>query len=189
MIEYLDVLPTYIEAAGGAPAPVLDGKSLLPVLFGQKKEHKQYVFGEMTTRGTINAPEHFGLRSIRSRKFKYVWNFTPEVKFQNACTNDKEGIFKSWREKATTDPDAADKVRRYEHRAAEELYDVTKDPYEWNNLADKPRYAEVKIELRNRLVEWMRATGDKGQQTELEADQHLAKNRNKKPRKGKRSGK
>lgn len=180
MIEYLDVLPTYIEAAGGAQPAALDGKSLLPVLFGQKNEHKQYVFGEMTTRGTINAPEHFGIRSIRSRKFKYVWNFTPEVKFQNACTNDKECVFKSWREKATTDPDAADKVRRYEHRAGEELYDVTKDPYEWNNLADVPRYAEVKSKLRNRLVEWMRATGDKGQQTELEADQHLAKNRNKK---------
>jgi len=200
MIEYLDVLPTYIEAAGDTPPTVLDGKSLLPVLFGKAKEHKQYVFGEMTTRGTINAPKHFGIRSIRSRKFKYVWNFTPEVKFQNACTNDKEGIFKSWREKATTDPDAADKVRRYEHRAGEELYDVTKDQYEWNNLAGDPRYAEVKSRLRNRLVEWMRATGDKGQQTELEADQHLAKNRNKKPedigqgrkkkqRKGKRAGK
>ncbi len=157
---------------------VLDGKSLLPVLFGRAKEHKQYVFGEMTTHGTINAPKHFGIRSIRSRKFKYVWNFTPEVKFQNACT--KSSIFKSWRQKAASNPDAADKVRRYEHRPAEELYDITKDQYEWNNLADDPRYAEVKIQLRNRLVEWMRATGDKGQQTELEADEHLAKNRNKK---------
>ncbi len=180
MIEYLDVLPTYIEAAGGKPPRVLDGRSLLPVLFGKTTEHKQYVFGEMTTRGIINAPEHFGIRSIRSRKFKYVWNFTPEVKFQNACTNDKEGIFKSWREKAQTDPDAADKVRRYEHRPGEELFDIVKDPYEWNNLAGDPRYAEVKKDLRRRLLEWMRANGDKGQQTELEADMHLARNRNKK---------
>jgi len=190
MIEYVDVLPTYIEAAGGTPAEVLDGKSLLPVLFAQTKEHKQYVFGEMTTRGTINAPKHFGIRSIRSRKFKYVWNFTPEVKFQNACT--KSSIFESWRQKAASDPDAADKVRRYEHRPAEELYDVTKDPYEWKNLADNPRYDEVKIQLKNRLLEWMRGTGDKGQQTELEADQHLAKNRNKKtpePEKKRREGK
>ena len=178
MIEYLDVLPTYIEAAGGTPPAALDGKSLLPVLFGKTKEHKQYVFGEMTTRGVINAPEHFGIRSIRSREFKYVWNFTPEVKFQNACT--QSSIFESWRQKAATDPDAADKVRRYEYRAGEELYDITKDPYEWDNLADDPTYAQVKAELRNRLVEWMAAMGDKGQQTELEADEHLAKNRNKK---------
>jgi len=179
MIEYLDVLPTYIEAAGGTLPIVLDGKSLLAVLFGRAKEHKQYVFGEMTTRGVINAPEHFGIRSIRSRKFKYVWNFTPEVKFQNAATRDKDVVFKSWRQKAESDADAADKVRRYEHRDGEELYDITKDQYEWNNLADDPMYAEVKIKLRNRLVEWMRATGDKGQQTELEAPEHQAKNRNK----------
>jgi len=55
-----------------------------------------------------------------------------------------------------------------------------KDPYEWNNLAGDPRYAEVKKDLRRRLLEWMRANGDKGQQTELEADMHLARNRNKK---------
>ncbi|MHC4354254.1 MAG: sulfatase family protein, partial [Planctomycetota bacterium] len=188
MIEYLDVLPTYIEAAGGTPPQVLDGKSLLPVLFGKAKEHKQYVFGEMTTRGIINAPKHFGIRSIRSRKYKYVWNFTPEVKFQNACTNDKQGIFKSWREKAKTDPDAADKVRRYEHRPGEELFDIVKDPYEWHNLADNPRYADVKIQLRKRLVEWMGAMGDKGQQTELEADEHLARNRNKKTKDDRKRG-
>ncbi len=183
MIEYLDVLPTYIEAAAGTPPAVLDGKSLLPVLLGKAKEHKEYVFGEMTTRGTINASEHFGIRSIRSRRFKYVWNFTPEIKFQNACT--KSSIFVSWQDKAANDPDAADKVRRYEHRPAEELYDVVKDQYEWNNLADDPKYTRVKTQLRNRLVAWMKDMGDKGQQTELEAWEHQARNRNKKKSKAK----
>ena len=178
LIEYLDVLPTYIEAAGGTPPAVLDGKSLLAVLLGKTKEHKEYVFGEMTTRGIINGSVHFGIRSIRSRRFKYVWNFTPEVQFQNACT--KSSIFKSWQAKAASDPDAAEKVRRYEHRPGEELYDVTKDQYEWNNLADDPKYAKVKAGLRNRLIEWMEAMGDKGQQTELEAFEHQGRNRNKK---------
>jgi uncharacterized sulfatase len=183
MIEYLDVLPTYIEAAGGTPPAVLDGKSLLPVLSGKAKEHKEYVFGEMTTRGIINAPEHFGIRSIRSRRFKYVWNFTPEIKFQNACT--KSSIFESWQAKAANDPNAADKVRRYEHRAGEELYDVVKDQYEWNNLADDPKYTRIKKQLRDHLIAWMREMGDKGQQTELEAWEHQAKNRNKKKSKAK----
>jgi uncharacterized sulfatase len=178
LIEYVDVLPTYIEAAGRTPPSVLDGKSLLPVLLGKAKEHKKYVFGEMTTRGIINASEHFGIRSIRSSRFKYVWNFTPDIKFQNACT--KSGIFKSWQEKAVADADAADKVRRYEHRPSEELYDITKDQYEWSNLADDPEYARVKAGLRRRLLEWMEAMGDKGQQTELKAFEHQAKNMSKK---------
>ena len=189
LIEYLDVLPTYIEAAGGTPPSVLDGKSLLPVLLGKAKEHKKYVFGEMTTLGIINGSEHYGIRSIRSNRFKYVWNFTPETKFQNACT--KSIIFKSWQDKAASDTDAADKVRRYEHRPGEELYDITKDQYEWNNLADDPKYARVKTGLRKRLQEWMEAMGDKGQQTELEALEHQAKNMPKKSKarqKKKRAG-
>lgn len=178
LIEYVDVLPTYIEAAGGTPPSALDGKSLLPVLLGKAKEHKEYVFGEMTTRGIINGSEHFGIRSIRSRRFKYVCNFTPETKFQNACTN--SSIFKSWRDKAASSSDAAEKIRRYEHRPAEELYDITEDQYEWNNLADDPKFAKVKAELRRRLLQWMKAMGDKGQQTEMEAFEHQAKNRNRK---------
>jgi len=178
LIEYVDVLPTYIEAAGGKPPAVLDGKSLLPVLTGQTTEHKKYVFGEMTTRGIIDGSDYFGIRSIRSAKYKYVWNFTPQVKFQNACTN--SSIFESWRKKAETDADAAEKVRRYEHRPAEELYDVTKDPYEWNNLADDPKYATIKMRMRKRLENWMKAMGDKGQQTELGAFEHQNRNRNKK---------
>ncbi|MFC1794905.1 sulfatase atsG, partial [Planctomycetota bacterium] len=172
------VLPTYIEAAGGTPPPVLDGKSLLPVLKGETTEHKKYVFGEMTTRGINNGSDYFGIRSIRSAKFKYVWNFTPEIPFQNACTS--SSIFKSWRQKAETDSDAADKIHRYEHRPAEELYDITKDPYEWNNLADEPKYATVKVRMRRRLDNWMKAMGDKGQQTELEAIERQNRNRNKK---------
>ena len=112
----------------------------------------------------------FGIRSVRSRQFKYIWNFTPETPFRNACT--RSGIFQSWREKAVDDTDAADKVRRYEQRPGEELYDVGQDPYEWTNLADKPEFAEVKATLRARLLAWMEANGDRGQQTELEAFEH-----------------
>jgi N-sulfoglucosamine sulfohydrolase len=172
MIEYVDVLPTFIEAAGGTVPPEVDGESLLPVLTGGKTEHKEYVFGVMTTRGINNGSDYFGVRSIRSNQYKYVWNFTPEVPFRNAATNN--AIFASWEEKAKTDPDAADTVRRYRHRPGEELYDVQADPYEWNNLADDPRHAQAKADLRKELLSWMQRCGDKGQETEMEALDHMA---------------
>ncbi len=179
MIEYTDILPTYVEAAGGTPAAVLDGKSLLPVLFGKQQEHKKYVFGEMTTRGIIDGSEHFGIRSIRSRQFKYVWNFTPEVAFRNVSL--KSGIFRSWQARAASgDRDAAEKVRRYQERPGEELYDVTTDPYEWNNLADNPEHAHIKSELRTELLGWMKNMGDRGQQTEMEALAHQTHGKKKK---------
>ena len=182
LIEYLDVLPTYIEAAGGKIPDVLDGKSLLPVLTGGAAEHKKYVFGLHTTRGIINGSDHYGIRTVRSRKFKYILNLTPEATFRNAAI--KSSIFRSWEEKAKTDPDAAEKVRRYQHRPGVELYDVTEDPYEWNNLADNPACAKIKAELRKQLDAWMTSQGDKGQQTELEARQHQGGGRKRKPADG-----
>ena len=178
MVEYVDVLPTFVEAAGGKPAKELDGRSFLPVLSGEADSHKELVYGIMTTRGIINGSSTFGIRSVRNEKFKYIWNFTPEIPFRNACVKSKE--FQSWiRAAEAGDERAAERVRRYQHRPAEELYDVSKDPLEWKNLADDPRYAETKSELRAQLDDWMKQQGDKGQQTEIEAPQHQGKNRKK----------
>jgi N-sulfoglucosamine sulfohydrolase len=176
LIEYVDVLPTFIEAAGGNLPEMLDGKSLLPVLTGKADEHKDHVFGIQTTRGIINGSDHFGIRSVRGRRYKYIQNLTPEVTFKNACTN--SDVFLSWKEKAKSDEDAAEKVRRYQHRPAEELYDMEQDPFEWNNLAEDPEYAKIKSDLEEQLAAWMTAQGDKGQPTELEAREHQNRGRN-----------
>lgn len=171
MIEYVDFLPTFIEAAGGITDSGLDGRSLLPVLAG-KQSHKEFVFGEMTTRGINNGSDHYGIRSVRSDKFKYIWNFTPEVTFQNACTNSPE--FESWQAKAAAgDQDASHKVNRYQHRPKIELYDIVADPLEQNNLADDPAYDAEMNHLRRQLDAWMKHCGDRGQATELDALQHM----------------
>lgn len=176
LIEYSDIVPTFVEIAGGKPDPIWDGKSLVPLFRGETDHHKDYVFSEMTTKGIINAPEHFGIRSARSLKFKYIWNFTPDVKFENVVTISEDTkwgestVFNSWKRKGQYDPDAAEKVRRYHYRPEEELYFIDEDYHEWNNLADNPDYADIKRGLRKALVAWMRKVGDEGQQSEIEAD-------------------
>ena len=57
LIEYIDVLPTFVEAAGGIVDNEVDGKSILPVLFGEKTTHKSEVFGIMTTNGIIKGSD------------------------------------------------------------------------------------------------------------------------------------
>ena len=187
MIEYVDVLPTFIEAAGGRSPAVLEGKSLLGVLTGKTTHHKQYVFAINTTRGIINGSDHFGIRSVRGRRYKYIMNLSPEVTFTNVCTQSK--AFLSWKSKAQSDPDAADKVRRYQHRPAEELFDMDADRYEWTNLADDPKYAAIKARLKGQLTAWMQAQGDRGKQTELEAREHQHRGKKRNRRKKKPAGK
>ncbi|MEZ6136884.1 MAG: sulfatase [Pirellulaceae bacterium] len=180
MIEYIDFLPTFIEAAGGTPDVSLSGKSLLPVFAG-KTSHKRFVFGEMTTRGINNGSDYYGIRSVRSEQYKYIWNFTPDVKFSNACVGSPE--FQSWIARAKAgDDQAAEFVRRYQHRPAIELYDVINDPFELRNLAEHPGYEAVKQELRFELDQWMAACGDQGQQTELDALRHTVRGAPKSPK-------
>ncbi len=70
MIEYVDVVPTFVEAAGSTSTSGLDGKSFLSVLLGQRNHHKDYVYALQTTRGITNGSEHYGIRSIRFEKCK-----------------------------------------------------------------------------------------------------------------------
>lgn len=177
MIEYVDFLPTFIEIAGGTLPSELDGRSLVEVFRG-KQSHKQFVFGEMTTRGINSGSDYFGIRSVRSEQYKYIWNFTPDVEFKNACTKSPE--FASWQRAAEAgNEDAIAKVERYTRRPPVELYDVVADPLELNNLAGMTDFADTQQTLRRELDAWMARCGDEGQATELRAKDRMGRARKK----------
>lgn len=170
MVEYVDVVPTLIEAAGGDPVDGLDGKSFLPVLLGQSDHHKDVVLGVHTTKGIINGTSGgYPVRSIRSEKYKYIMNLNHEATFDNAITLEgQEGSYwNSWKEKAKTDAKAAKIVEMYQHRPAEEFYDIVADPYELNNIADDPANRKTMDKMKKQLQAWMTQQGDKGLATEL----------------------
>ncbi|MCK5277096.1 MAG: sulfatase, partial [Cyclobacteriaceae bacterium] len=151
MIEYVDVTPTFVDIAGGTPKDAFDGKSFLPVLMGEKNEHKKYVYGIQTTRGIRNGSKHYGIRSIRSEKYKYILNIHHDSKFQNNVTEQKNpvwtGFWLTWQEKAKTDENAAMLVNKFQFRPEVEFYDIVNDPYELNNLAMDPKYKTVIVEM------------------------------------------
>ena len=171
MVEYVDVTPTFVAAAGGQPAAELDGKSMLDVFTGKATEHKQFVYGVMTTKGIINGNSSYPIRSVRSRTHKLIVNLQHDQTFTNACTKSPEFLSM---EKAAEAGDEKAKwaVNRYQHRPAVEFYDVIADPLEMHNLADHPEYADEMAALRKQLDGWMESQGDRGVATELVANQH-----------------
>ena len=179
MVEYVDVTPTFIDAAGGKAVEGLDGKSFLPVLRSETQTHKQHVFGIMTTRGIINGTDAFAIRSVRGTRYKLILNLNHESKFTNACT--KSPAFKSMVAKAAAgDATAKRLVHAYHHRPAVELFDMKTDPLELTNLAGQTDLKKVETRLRAKLAEWMKAQGDKGVETELKARERQGRGRNKK---------
>jgi uncharacterized sulfatase len=177
MCEYVDVTPTLVEIATGKSPSDLDGKSFLPILQGEKKEHKEYVYGIQTSRGIHAGPEYYGIRSVRDAQYLYINNLTPDATFKNVVTAKGSRLWTSWNKKAEQDEFAQQRVEIYQHRPAEELYDIIADPFQMNNLAKNKSYAKVKNRLKSKLQTWMKSQGDKGQETEVEAKKHQWRNK------------
>ena len=174
LVEYVDVVPTFLEAAGLDRPDILDGRSFVPLLTGEATTHKTYVFGLQTTRGVNGGSEYYGIRSVRDARYRYIRNLTPEATFNNGVTSGY--LFKSWRKIAASgDAHAQRIVHDYQHRPAEELFDCETDPWNRNNLASDPKFSPQLIALRAQLETWMKQQGDEGQATELKAFERMPK--------------
>ncbi len=163
MVSWIDLLPTIVDAVGGDPvrmAPLkLDGRSMMNVLSGETKEHRDAIFTTHSGDGNFNV---FPTRSVTEERYKYVRNLHPEFEFNSHVTKvDNEDVYwPSWVEKAANDPDAAAIVRRYQRRAPEELFDLKNDPQEQNNLAGDPEHAGALARLSTKLDLWIAEQGD-----------------------------
>ncbi|MFV0378643.1 MAG: sulfatase [Mangrovibacterium sp.] len=173
IVEYVDIVPTFIEMAGTKPVGPLDGKSMVPLITGETNEHKQYTFSLQTTRGIIKGSDYYGIRSVADKKYRYIVNLTPEATFRNTETESK--LFKQWKEIATGDTHATLITEKYQHRPAIELYDLENDKYCTNNIAERAENKPVIKRMDKVLKDWMSSCGDKGQATEMEALRHLYK--------------
>ncbi len=148
LIHYTDVLPTFIEMAGGKVAKDIDGTSFLKILKGSEKEINKYVYGVRTSQNILAASVSPS-RMIRSKKYKYIRNFNSvEVMEQNFGDNDTVNAFI--------------KIGALKHKDLpfEELYDMKADPFEQNNLAKNSEYKKIKDKLVSDLFIWMKKQGD-----------------------------
>jgi uncharacterized sulfatase len=167
-----------MDAGGADPTPKqFDGKSFLPVLLGQRAEHRRYVYG---MHNNLPDSSSYPIRSIRTREFHYIRNLAPDRLYLNKWIMSKldhNAYWPSWVWAAAgTDERALRLVNRYMHRPGEELYRAGDGEFEEHNLADDPRCAAIKRELSSELDRWMATQEDPG----VELDSWKAFNDNKK---------
>lgn len=166
-ISLSDILPTLIDVAGGQPPLHIDGKSFLPVLLGKKVNHREVVFGSHTgnDNGGPGIWNHCPARTIRTNTHRYILNLEPDTIFTTHITGTKSGkhylpFWNSWIEKSKTDERAGKICEAYLNRPLEELYDLEKDPFEMNNLAENPEYKRLLKSLQEQLVTWCKTQND-----------------------------
>lgn len=166
-----DLAPTLLEAAGvNAPAE-MTGRSLMPLLAGQRQPGRDAVFLERERHANVRRGDlSYPARAIRTKDFLYIRNLRPdrwpagdpEMYFAVGPFGDIDGgpskdLLLARQSDRT--------IGRYfalatAKRPGEELYDLRKDPGQLENVAMKPELAQAKKELRAALDKWMRDTGD-----------------------------
>lgn len=162
LVSLTDLVPTFVEIAGGKAPAGIDGQSFLPVLQGKSTGQRQQLFASHTGDRLMNrAPS----RMLRTKQYKYILNLAPEIPYTTHMdkAKDHDGgreYWDSWVAKAKTDAHAADVLKRYHNRPAEELYDLDKDPQEQNNLAADPKFAAMMQDFRSQMASWRRQQQD-----------------------------
>ena len=128
---------------------------------GTATTHRDRVFSTHSGDGDFNV---YPIRSVRTREWKYIRNLHPEFQHHTHISRSSGPsgniYWQSWIAAAAKNPAAAATVLRYSERPAEELYDVTADPWELRNLAADPKNAARLAAMRADLDAWMKQQGD-----------------------------
>lgn len=166
--QYEDILPTMIDFTGAAPIKGIDGISFLDVLYGKKKDHRNWAYGIHN-----NIPEGtaYPIRSIQDKRYKLIWNLTPEADYfekHMMNPNSKTSVWTSWMEAAKVNKNASVLVTNFVKRPAFELYDLQQDPWELNNIANLPEHKERIARMKSEIENWMKQQGDKGASVDVE---------------------
>ena len=163
MIQYVDVLPTLIEVAGGNPDEGgFDGSSFLSVIRGERDEHREFAYFMHN-----NIPEGppYPIRSITDGKYHYIRNLQAEnlyIEKHIAARMPLNPYWGSWMFKSWEDEHTLAMLQRYMIRPPEQLYCLDLDPNEMEDLADDPKYQHVLQRLSDELDRWMKIQGDPG---------------------------
>ncbi len=169
MVSFIDLAPTYLEAAGLKPGPEITGRSLLPLLESKRSgvvdASRDKIYGGRERHSHARYDNlGYPARSVRTRQFLYTRNFKPDrwpagdpEGYHDIDASPTKSYMLEHRKEAIVAP-------LFEHcfgkHPEEELYDVVKDPGCLKNLAASPDHARTRKELRAGLDRTLTAQKD-----------------------------
>jgi arylsulfatase A-like enzyme len=169
LIEHIDLAASSLRLAGIEIPKWMQGRDVL----ADDYKPRDAVFAARDR--CDETMEH--IRSVRTSQFKYIRNYMNGRPHLQPCVyKDDKAIVQRLRElhESKQLDDLTERLLFAEIRPAEELYDLSIDPQEINNLIinDKtkfvePRYQTTLEAMRKKLADWEHSTGDHGRMPEL----------------------
>ena len=163
-LSFIDFAPTVLSIAGIEVPSFLQGKAFLGKYKDESK--REYLF-TASDRFDEN-PDR--IRAVRDDKFKYIRNYFPEnshalnVAYRRQMVLMRHLTSLHLQGKLSKEHDLWFRVPKLR----EELYDLENDPFELNNLSDKPEYSNQLNNLSKVLDDWIKEIDDLGRIPEKE---------------------
>lgn len=155
LVSFVDLMPTFLAAAGLPLPGTLAGRPLQPLLADAGTPWRDTLCAEHTAHGPLN---YFPRRSIRDARHKLILNLEAAsrpnpIPSVDGCPATRQAL-------AGDDEAAKDFHQLTVNPPPVELYDLEQDPGETRNLADDPAHRPTRERLLAQLEHWRRDTGD-----------------------------
>jgi uncharacterized sulfatase len=163
LVSFVDFAPTVLALAGTDIPKSMPGRVFLGPYAAPERE---YIFA---ARDRMDET-YDRIRCVRSRDFKYIRNFHPELPYaQRIAYLEEMPTMQIWRRLNAEDKLAGPQRFFFaKTKPAEELYDLNTDPHEINNLAGVPGHRKQLDQMRAALDQWMEQSQDLGAVPETE---------------------
>ncbi|MEM9328897.1 MAG: sulfatase-like hydrolase/transferase [Bacteroidota bacterium] len=138
LVSFADFAPTLLAIAGIEIPDYMQGR---PFVSSDEVEQRDFVFGT-----SDRVDEAYELsRTVRSKEYRYIRNFYPHIPLlQRNFYTDQSAVMKELFRVRDSEPDnAATNYLFQPHRPLEELYLVSSDPHEMENLANDPAHLQA----------------------------------------------
>ncbi len=148
-VSFVDLGPTIMHLAGIDIPQHIDGTPILGKDISKKDmDSKNTAYGYGDRFDELYAFN----RTLRKGNIKYSRNFQPyHPKSLYAVYRYKQAAFREWFDMYNEGKLNDVQERFFMPQGSEELYDLSNDPFETENLINNPKYSEILIEMRNEL--------------------------------------
>jgi arylsulfatase A-like enzyme len=146
LISFVDLAPTLLSLTNQEPPAFMQGSAFLGKYIGEEPEVVYMFRDRMDGRYDMS-------RSIVDGAYRYTRNFNPRtIYLQHLNYLWRAPSMRSWEEAFLSGKCNEVQARWWKSKPLEELYHISDDPWEVNNLAGDPRYEEKLISLRQQCL-------------------------------------
>ncbi len=156
-VSGIDYMPTALEVAGVAAPKGMDGRSFVKPMLGENQDGRDHV---LTVFHRTSGRREYPMRCLQNQRFGYIRNAWSDGKFVFKNESQAGLSFRAMKRAAANNESIAARVRLFQFRVKEELFDFEKDPNALHDLARDPAYREVLKKLREQMLRILEQTGD-----------------------------